>query len=521
MSPLHAIWLASLVGAGLFFLAGYLIRKPQPVAGVLGASPRQEPPEAMEERQRELAALRQQAAQGERRAAELEVQLERRVAQQGDLERLAGERPQLARRVAELESQLERSVAQQGELERRTGERAPLERRIAELEREVRAQQKLAAQADADRSRAESRSESGAAEARRAVEDLAKLTRAKDLAEQAARAREQEVAALRRDRVEIEAQLAQAREAMERATRKQAATESEAQRSRDQIADLQRTVASLEKRVASTELERAGLANDVAAQTRLVSELKAAADQHADLVMRVEALKGKEQEAEALREERRLLLERVGDAEREAHDRPDPKTLADLQHDIMVQGEVARSRVEELERVRTENAALKVSLAELGEALRARDAELTREVEALRARDLAARPSPPKAGAPAPGPIDGRPLQALVEQLAGRSQAVVITDPLGLVVAGHGDLAEPLGAFAAVIAGEGQRARNFLPVGAMKRISLRDERGMTITTHLMSAPQSELVVAILELDELEDETPELRQLARTVSSLSL
>lgn len=82
-------------------------------------------------------------------------------------------------------------------------------------------------------------------------------------------------------------------------------------------------------------------------------------------------------------------------------------------------------------------------------------------------------------------------LEGLVRHLAAdpRVAAAVVSDELGLLVAGAGDGAEEMAAAGGYLAGVGDRTGALTHLGAASRIVVEDDRGATVTaTRLPGAP---------------------------------
>jgi predicted regulator of Ras-like GTPase activity (Roadblock/LC7/MglB family) len=187
---------------------------------------------------------------------------------------------------------------------------------------------------------------------------------------------------------------------------------------------------------------------------------------------------------------------------------PPDKLIADLRHDLAVATEQARARTAETARARDEYAAAAAAAGEL-DALRAESQSL-REVNG----ELLARLLRQGAGGSVPhGPTSlatpaldqplpaspGDALQALVEDLTRRPevQAAVVADELGLVVAASGERGDELAAAGVMIAHAGTRAEKLLTAAKVRRISVEDDRDLTITVCPLVAAEGDLALVTL------------------------
>ncbi len=74
-------------------------------------------------------------------------------------------------------------------------------------------------------------------------------------------------------------------------------------------------------------------------------------------------------------------------------------------------------------------------------------------------------------------------LAALLAALQGRcdARAVALSDDLGLPIVGFGEDVSSLAAFAGYVGDIGKRAGDFLPLGPVRRVTVEDDQGATIT----------------------------------------
>ncbi|HTE54504.1 MAG TPA: hypothetical protein VK698_26810 [Kofleriaceae bacterium] len=172
--------------------------------------------------------------------------------------------------------------------------------------------------------------------------------------------------------------------------------------------------------------------------------------------------------------------------------------------ELAMELEAARRGLAEIGEVRDENAALRDRAAE-GDAARARLAELGDEVRDLRARGVATAPPPRLNGtattSPPRPPGDPRStaeqLSLLLARLRGKNmRAIALSDEIGLPIVGLGDDPSTLSAFAGYLTDIGRKARDFLPLGPIRRVIVEDENDTTVTT----CPQTgETSIALITL----------------------
>ena len=155
--------------------------------------------------------------------------------------------------------------------------------------------------------------------------------------------------------------------------------------------------------------------------------------------------------------------------------------------------DVLRRRLADLDEVRQENARLRTAVS------RARDLEIRlsaadRELAELRhqARSAQAAPRRPTgSGLLRVAATSGVSYDALVAQLARdpRVSAAVVSDDLGLLVAGTGEDAEALAAVGGYLSGVGERAQSLVALGMPTRVVVEDDRGASISaTRLVGGP---------------------------------
>ncbi len=154
--------------------------------------------------------------------------------------------------------------------------------------------------------------------------------------------------------------------------------------------------------------------------------------------------------------------------------------------------DVMRRRLVDAGELEAENARLRAAAVD-ATALRTRTAELEGELATVSRRaaatQLGVRQGPGAAALAATMSRGG--LEGLVRHLASDPQvsAAVVSDELGLLVAGTGAGAEEMAAAGGYLAGVGDRTRALTHLGAAARIVVEDEDGATVTaTRLPGAP---------------------------------
>ncbi len=90
-------------------------------------------------------------------------------------------------------------------------------------------------------------------------------------------------------------------------------------------------------------------------------------------------------------------------------------------------------------------------------------------------------------------------LAALLAALPGRCQvrALALSDDLGLPIVGLGDDVSSLAAFAGYMGDIGRRAGDFLPLGPVRRVTVEDDSGATITACPFQAGPSRIALVAL------------------------
>lgn len=75
--------------------------------------------------------------------------------------------------------------------------------------------------------------------------------------------------------------------------------------------------------------------------------------------------------------------------------------------------------------------------------------------------------------------------------------AAAVTDELGFLVAGSGEHAEALAAFGAYLTEAGARASGLLPIHEVRKVSIHDTAGVTLTARTIASAPNELVLVTL------------------------
>jgi hypothetical protein len=90
-------------------------------------------------------------------------------------------------------------------------------------------------------------------------------------------------------------------------------------------------------------------------------------------------------------------------------------------------------------------------------------------------------------------------LTALLAALQGRceARAVALSDDLGLPIVGFGEDVSSLAAFAGYVGDIGKRAGDFLPLGPVRRVTVEDDKGATITACPFDAGASRIALVAL------------------------
>jgi hypothetical protein len=162
----------------------------------------------------------------------------------------------------------------------------------------------------------------------------------------------------------------------------------------------------------------------------------------------------------------------------------------EARRELAIELEAARSRLGELDQLREENAGLRAQVVDAA-ATSERLSQAEAELRDLRARQLAASPPPPRPSRTSTSPLrptgdlrsTSEQLSGLLARLRGRSmRAIALADDLGLPIVGLGDDTASLAAFAGYVTDIGRKARDFLPLGPLRRVTVEDENEATVTT---------------------------------------
>jgi hypothetical protein len=195
-------------------------------------------------------------------------------------------------------------------------------------------------------------------------------------------------------------------------------------------------------------------------------------------------------------------------------------TEREVRRELALDLEAARCRLAEVEQVRDENAVLRLRAGE-GAAAQARVTELEAEIRDLRARSVvSALPvQPTRAGTQPPRePGDPRSTAEQLSILLGRlrnknMRAIALSDEIGLPIVELGDDPGPLAAFSGYLTDIGRKARDFLPLGALRRVIIEDEHDTQVTT----CPQTgETSIALVTLTV--EPGPSARQMSDVLRS---
>lgn len=131
-------------------------------------------------------------------------------------------------------------------------------------------------------------------------------------------------------------------------------------------------------------------------------------------------------------------------------------------------------------------------------------ARLRAENERLRGQvlgSLAPKPRPSSRGSAPEIDIDAyRAMLERVEKIDG-VRGVVVADELGSLVLGTGELAEGLAAFGAYIRDASERTERLLPIGVIDEIALKDKTGAMLHTRLLSEQPATLSFVVLGAGE--------------------
>jgi predicted regulator of Ras-like GTPase activity (Roadblock/LC7/MglB family) len=205
-----------------------------------------------------------------------------------------------------------------------------------------------------------------------------------------------------------------------------------------------------------------------------------------------------------LEADRALLADEVARLSRE---RPGPATsiaaptgpVPVMDRESSVEHDRLRRRAADMDEITRENDTLRTAAAG-AEALKARVAELEREVDFLRHEQLTARVSRPvPARVPRRAPTAPSALEALLTELQSGPGVTggVIADDLGLLVAGDHQSGVALAAVGGYLHGVGNRMREFLGFNPAARILVEDDAGNSVTATPMPGASAQLVAVVV------------------------
>ena len=112
--------------------------------------------------------------------------------------------------------------------------------------------------------------------------------------------------------------------------------------------------------------------------------------------------------------------------------------------------------------------------------------------------------APEPAASPPPATLDDGGPEALLRRLRADDHvdSAVVSDELGLLVAGTGEGAEELAALGGFLAGVGDRARQLGGLGTPTRVVIEDDRHTTLTAVHVAGPGAPLVAVTVRRDAL-------------------
>jgi predicted regulator of Ras-like GTPase activity (Roadblock/LC7/MglB family) len=205
-----------------------------------------------------------------------------------------------------------------------------------------------------------------------------------------------------------------------------------------------------------------------------------------------------------LEADRALLADEVA---RLARERPGPATsnaaptgpVPVMDRESSVELDRLRRRAADMDEITRENDSLRQA-AGAADALKARVAELEREVDFLRHEQLTARVSRPvPARVPRRAPTAPSALDSLLVELQQGPGVTggVIADDLGLLVAGDHQTGVTLAAVGGYLHGVGNRMREFLGFGPATRILVEDDTGSSVTATPMPGASAQLVAVVV------------------------
>jgi hypothetical protein len=258
-----------------------------------------------------------------------------------------------------------------------------------------------------------------------------------------------------------------------------------------------RRLAELGQRLGELERERERTLAQAAEQAHRLAQ---AERESGELRQRAAELEQKAAAAAELEREREWLVARWQEAQRDTAELAELRAAQQAHQDLAIKVSVLEGRLAQQGELEQENQRLRARDDERA-ALEARLAELNREVASLRAQGLVYRKPPVAPIAPRGGGSGGtaQALDALLQRLATAPgmRSAALADELGLPVMGLGEHTNQLAAFAGLMEDATRKAREFLPLGPVRRISLEDESRLTVSTCPLSSSDTSLALVTL------------------------
>ncbi|MCC7075480.1 MAG: hypothetical protein IT383_29475 [Deltaproteobacteria bacterium] len=452
MNPTLAVWLASLLGAGLFFLSGVFFARFRSASTPRGVAP------ADDERSRSLPSAQQDLAAAEAVHREAEA-------------RLGAREQQLTER--------------RHDVEQREAALAAAESRLASVKQEKQ-------QVEQERQRLEQ-------ERQRIEGDRQRLEGARQGLEGKGQRLEGDHQRLQSDNQRLQSDNQRLQGELQRLQSDNQRHQSDLQRTRSELAaatPLAGEVAALRSELQARAKSQAPVP---AAVTNELASLKAALEERTverdRLLLEVAAQKNRVTQLSGLQNERHDLLQRLEDAERVINERVDRKELADAKYELTMKGHLADARLVESNRLSEENAQLRASVSEMGR-LKDRVDELSRDLQEAKAQRLTPTEVGRREQLQAGG---GHRLQRLVDRVAHLDgvRSVAVADAQGFVVAGFGEHADGLGAFSAFLIAAAARAAGVLPFRSARRLVLEDEGTLMLSSYRLPIGDHDLVLSLL------------------------
>ncbi len=498
MTALHLVYLASIAGAILFFVAG---------AAVMAARARRGEPNDAQLREA-LASAHAFAQQQQAHAVELERELARtRTTAAGHVEHASAE-------IQRVGAELERARAETANL------RAQLDRAAQSFANEAGTKEITKLRTSPERARSDSGAPPRADSQMRELQARVKRadTQARDLAARAERA-ETELRTRAEQAARIEAEL---RTRLERAERAEASLRGRAEHAEGELraraAKGSRTDASvreLESRANAAEAELAAARAVADATERELRELRTRAERaERDLAAAMAQSARLTQELDRARTELTATAGELAHATTRARDLD--QQLAERTQsvrDLATENEQLKGRVRDAEGLRAEYVRLRTATVE-SEYLKTEIARLEQEIRTLRSDALGGTQPPPRTRSgritsqnePAPG-TSGTISEALLRVLDrfanAHTRSLAIADSIGFPLASTGNDAQALAAYATLLAESAARANQFLPVARTVSIDILDERGARVSVWPFEIDGDRLFLANLSVAPVE------------------